>query len=188
MGEHISEGKIAMAKILRQTESFRNENLTYEVFSAELESIGTPYRYSTFYMNNSTYKSLLSNGRLQLFPESVNKKLRDYYEYVSKRVEDNNDIVDAVSLRYYSEHHPWVNYLHGVAALKDIDINEIVAGDPWTYFDGPGVREHYSDLSFLHATLAMLDRVLIHGMQVGLYKSLRNDLEEIIATYAAGKT
>ena len=53
-------------------------------------------------MNNSTYKSLLSNGASSSSPRRSTPSW-DYYEYVSKRVEDNNDIVDEITLRYYNE-------------------------------------------------------------------------------------
>ena len=58
-------------------------------------------------MNNSTYKTLIQNGRMQLFPAHIEDKVRDYYEYVSKRVEDNNHYLDEIAIHYYSEHHPY---------------------------------------------------------------------------------
>lgn len=181
----IEEGEAALSKILRITEAHRRGTMAFPDFAAQLAELGTPYRYGTFFMNNSTYKSLLSNGRLQLFPEAINTKLRDYYEYVSKRVEDNNDIVDEITLRYYNEDHPWVNYKHGAEALADLDIAHEVSGEIDSYFSGPGVREHYSQLSFLHGTLSVYDRVVTHGGQVQSYEGLRAELAGVIEAYAA---
>ena len=56
-------------------------------------------------MNNSTYKSLLQNGRLHDFPSEIKKNVKDYYEYVSKRVEDNNRLVDNQTASYYNTSH-----------------------------------------------------------------------------------
>ena len=189
--EHIKLGQESFDKILRITNKHRRGEMEYADFAAQLMELGTPYVYLTFYMNNSTYKSLLSNGRLQLFPESISKKLRDYYEYVSKRVEDNNDIVDQVTLRYYNEDHPWVNYKQGVETMLEIGVAEKVAEnaaeDMEDYFHTPGVREHYSQLSFLHGTLSVHNQAIgIHSMQVEIYTRLRDELEDIIKRYDDG--
>ena len=56
------------------------------------------------FMNDGTYKTLLNNGRLQNFPSEI-ETIKEYYEYVSKRVRDNNVIVDNVSLNYYLDRH-----------------------------------------------------------------------------------
>ena len=183
---HIDQGEVALGRVLTITNAFRTGELDYEGFTSQLMALETPYRYSTFYMNNSTYKSLLSNGRLQLFPEPINKNLRDYYEYVSKRLEDNNDLVDRITLRYYNEDHPWVNYRHGAEALQEQGLEAGAAEGAAAYFQGPGIREHYGQLSFLHGTLALYDRVLIHGGQVELYRQLRDELEGIVQGYASG--
>ncbi|MDG1048592.1 MAG: hypothetical protein P8R46_00165 [Planctomycetota bacterium] len=182
--EHVAEGKVAFSKILSVTHAYRRGDLDYAAFVNALKELKTPYRYMTFYMNNSTYKSLLSTGRLQLFPEAINKKLRDYYEYVSKRLEDNNDIVDQVTLRYYNEDHPWVNYMHGAEVLEEVDVTHETSLEIDEYFQTPGVEQHYAQLSFLHGTLSVYDRILIHGMQVEVYRRLERELEDIIERYA----
>ena len=63
--EHIKLGQESFDKILRITNKHRRGEMEYADFAAQLMELGTPYVYLTFYMNNSTYKSLLSNGRLQ---------------------------------------------------------------------------------------------------------------------------
>ncbi len=55
-------------------------------------------------MNDGTYKTLLNNGRLQNFPSDLEDAIKGYYEYVSKRVRDNNATVDNVSLNYVMTH------------------------------------------------------------------------------------
>ena len=56
-------------------------------------------------MNDGTYKTLVNNGRLQNFPSDVEDVIKKYYEYVGKRVGDNNAALDKVCLDYYQLHH-----------------------------------------------------------------------------------
>jgi hypothetical protein len=184
--DHIEHGEAAFLRILEITDKQRRGQMDYGDFVTELKKLKTPYRYSTFFMNNATYKSLLTSGRLQLFPEAINKKLRDYYEYVSKRVDDNNEIVDQTTLRYYNHDHPWVNYVHGAEALNEVSRGHEVTALAADYFAGPGVREHYTKLSFLHGTMSVYDRILIHGMQATLFEQMRAELEAVIVGYAGG--
>ena len=181
---HIEQGEAAVRRILEVTNMQRRGQMNYDDFVAELKKLKTPYRYSTFFMNNATYKSLLTSGRLQLFPEAINKKLRDYYEYVSKRVDDNNEIVDRTALRYYNQDHPWVNFVHGAEALGKVDRDREVTALANNYFAEPAVREHYTKLSFLHGTLSVYDRILTHGMQAALFEQMRAELQAVIAGYA----
>ena len=52
-------------------------------------------------------------------------------------------------------------------------------------FSGPGVQEHDSQLSFLHGTLSVYDRVVTQGGQVRYYEGLRGELAGIIEAHAA---
>jgi len=173
------DGIANVLKVLEATHAYRNDELSYEDFSKVLIEVGEVYIYATFYMNSATYKSLLANGRIQLFSAEENKLIRDYYEYVSKRVDDNNDIVDSLMLEYYNRHHPYCN-------LRYRDDPEAPA-PPFTaqeFFADPAVREVYSGLPFLLATLMVHDRVGAHKDQITKYKELRDALELRLRSYA----
>ena len=182
----IDLGLANVLEVLEATHAYRRDKLSYEEFSEALIGVGEVYLYGTFYMNSATYKSLLSNGRIQLFSAEENKLIRDYYEYVSKRVDDNNDIVDALMLEYYNRHHPYCNlsYTDVIAPGADPD----TAGSPIgarDFFDDPSVRELYSGLSFLLATMMVHDRIGTHKEQVRHYKELRDALELRLRSYAS---
>ena len=176
VSERIADGERNTRRILDDVLAYRSQKISYQELSATVEEVGLPYEYITFFMNASTYKSLVSTGRLQLFPEEINRKLRDYYEFVSKRVEDNNGLVDRITLAYYDEHHPWVNY-HYIFEPGEVTN----PGSPHPFFLDDQIREQYTDVTFLNSTMALLARILIHRMQVDDYEVLRSDLERALS-------
>jgi len=163
-------------RVIEVTEAYRYDEIGYQTFSDSLIDIGYLYGYSTFFMNSATYKSLISSARIQQFPHQVNKQIRDYYEYVSKRVEDNNDIVDAIALRYYNEFHPF-------CLLVNVDGRDRSVEDRTFFDDAENVR-HYSSAPFYHQTIALYDRALVHQRQISQYQSIRDSLDGLLRGYA----
>ena len=163
-------------RVIEVTEDYRYNRMDYQAFSDSLIDIGYLYGYSTFFMNSATYKSLISSARIQQFPHQINKQIRDYYEYVSKRVEDNNDIVDAIALRYYNEFHPF-------CLLVNVDDRDRAVEDR-AFFDDAENTRHYSSVPFYHQTIALHDRTLVHQRQIAQYQSIRDSLDGLLRTYA----
>lgn len=149
----------------------------YGAFADSLIDIGYLYGYGTFFMNSATYKSLLGSDRMQEFPHDINKQVRDYYEYVSKRVEDNNDIVDAIALRYYNEYHPFCLIINGGAEPLSQEASR-------RFFADDDTQSHYSSLGFYHQTIALHDRTGVHMDQVEQYQEIRDALEQMLLNYA----
>ena len=58
-------------------------------------------------MTDATYKSLISNGRINLFPQEIHSMMNKYYEATAKRINDHNKIVDDISIKYYTYYHPF---------------------------------------------------------------------------------
>jgi hypothetical protein len=179
--EHVygqaQKGKDRSQRVLNNIMAFREGDADYTTFTDSLIEIGYLYGYSTFFMNSATYKSLIGSTRIQEFPHEINKQVRDYYEYVSKRVEDNNDIVDAIALKYYNEFNPY--------CLMANDREEAMTlAERRRYFDHPDTREHYSGLPFYHQTLALHDRTDVHMAQVKEYIKIRAGVEEMLRQYA----
>ena len=56
-------------------------------------------------MNDGTNKSLFNNARLQGF-SSIPTGHHRAYEYVFKRVDDHNELVDDIGFNYEIDHHP----------------------------------------------------------------------------------
>ncbi|MGA0434416.1 MAG: hypothetical protein ACO3MV_02010 [Flavobacteriales bacterium] len=174
--ESAEKGAARSKRVIEVTESYRYGELGYEAFTDSLISIGYIYGYSTFFMNSATYKSLIGSARMQEFPHQINKQIRDYYEYVSKRVEDNNDIVDAIALRYYNEFHPY-------CLLVNIEGRDHNAEDR-AFFDDPENAAHYSSSPFYHQTIALYDRAEVDKRQIGQYRAIRDSLDGMLRGYA----
>ena len=173
----IMEGMSKTKRLIAATENLRAGRISYSAFSDSMIAVGAPYNYSTFFMNTATYKSLLSNGRIQEFPPDVNKLVRDYYEYVSKRVEDNNHIVDDICLHYYNHHHLLVNFVQGEDPRKTTEETK-------QFLMQPDIRKHLERMEFLTQTQAMKVRISIHQGQVEGYLKIRAEVESAIRTYA----
>jgi hypothetical protein len=175
----IMEGMSKTKRLIAATEDLRADRIGYSTFADSMIAIGAPYDYSTFFMNTATYKSLLSNGRIQEFPPEVNKRIRDYYEYVSKRVEDNNHIVDDVCLNYYNQHHLLVNFMQGEEPRKSSE-------EAKRFLMEPDIREHLEQMAFLTQTQAMKVRISIHQNQVEGYLQIRALVDSAVRAYAEG--
>ena len=177
----IERGKARTWRLLENHKLLQEGALVYDQFADSLVAIGYPYGYSTFFMNNATYKSLISNGRLQHFPTEIEKEIKDYYEYVSKRVEDNNEIVDQLCLDYYNEHHT-------MCLLSDssnfLSFGEEDAIDEARKFVGiPSMESRYSSPEFFRATVAMRHRILVHEQQIKLYMEMRDRVDSTVRRY-----
>lgn len=169
-------GEERSARLIAITESYRSGDYGYDAFVDSLIGIGYVSGYGTFFMNSATYKSLIGSTRIQEFPRGINKQIRDYYEYVSKRVEDNNDIVDDISLEYYNVHHPYCQWLNHSKERPD-------SAACRAFFAHGDTRSHYSELTFYHQTMALHDRTAIHANQIRHYQSIRNALDSSLVSY-----
>ena len=174
--EQAIAGEQRSARLIAVTESYRAGDCGYDTFVDSLIGIGYVYGYGTFFMNSATYKSLIGSTRIQEFPRGINKQVRDYYEYVSKRVEDNNDIVDDISLEYYNVHHPYCQWLNHSEEQQD-------SASCRAFFAHGDTRSHYSDLAFYHQTLALHDRTATHANQIRHYQSIRDALDSSLMAY-----
>lgn len=172
----IKTGTVKITRVIAACEAFRAGSTDYETFADSLVTIGSPYSYPTFFMNNSTYKSLISDGRIHEFPTSINKQIRDYYEYVSKRVNDNNHIVDDICLNYYNNHHPLVHLMTGMS-------QELRRNAGLSFMRNQDVQLGYEGRDFYIQSLAMRSRIGIHESQIEEYITLRNELEVAIIDY-----
>lgn len=174
----INEGEKKTRRLIRVIEKAKAKTINYDTFVDSIISIGYVYGYSTFFMNNATYKSLISNGRIQLFPNQLNTEIKKYYEYVSKRVDDNNHIVDEITLNYYNNIHPFTLYLSNNG--NDLDRKTYKE-----YFYDQEIKKRYLSSTFLMGTSALRNRIKIHKQQITMYIRARNVLEEKIETYTS---
>ena len=97
---------------------------------------------------------------------------------MSKRVEDNNEIVDNVALEYYAKHHPmclWVEpFVEGGEGATGAVRRP--KESLRSYLMSKEVRAGYESIEFFNATLVLRDRVFVHGGQIKRYEAMRNAL------------
>ena len=169
----IIHGKLKASRLLNNIDSFREGNLSYKTFSDSIIAIGYIYTYATFFMNNSTYKSMINNGRILRFPQNIEKHIKDYYEYVSKRVEDNNRLVDNLAFDYYSIHHPY--------CLRVSDVSrELTSEERLNFFRQLDMKASYSSIDFYKASIALYNKIHMHGRQINRYTQMRNHVDSLI--------
>jgi hypothetical protein len=171
--KQINVGMIKTQRLLVNVELHRDNILSYRALSDSLVDIGYVYEYGTFFMNNSTYKSLLQNGRLHDFPSEIEKNIKDYYEYVSKRVEDNNRLVDDLAASYYNKHHP----LCLRSQIKELPINQV---EMFQLYQKEDMRENYTSLNFYKASMSLRSRINMHRAQVQKYINMRNNVDSLL--------
>jgi len=157
-------------RIAEHCRLFQRGGMTYAHFADSLVQIGSPYSWRTFFMNDGTYKTLLNNGRLQNFPSEVEDAIKEYYEYVSKRVRDNNNIVDNVSLNYYLDHHPMC-LLMGHPGKK------------MAFMNIPGIQAKYESIDFYTSTIGFRNRISAHGSQLKEYMSIRTTADSLLSVF-----
>jgi len=163
-------------RLLANIELSRTDNITYSALTDSLIDIGYLYVYGTFFINNGSYKSLLQNCRIQSFPSEIEKHLKGYYEYVSKRVADNNRLVDNITVDYYANYHPFC--LRGsIGALPMTDENKR------EFFRQPDTKENYLDVKFYNASLNFRSRISMHKTQIRTYQQMREKVQSMLLTY-----
>jgi len=180
VSQTIARAESNTARLLDNIENFREGVLPYSSLADSIVEIGYVYSYATFFMNNGTYKSLINNGRIQRFPLAVEKEIKDYYEFVSKRVTDNNRLVDDAAWDYYSQHHP---LCHAIENLSSPDLRTKAT----RFLLHDDMKSEYSNTSFYKANISLRNRIQMHGQQVKSYQKkctlvdslVRAHLEEI---------
>jgi len=171
--KQIKVGMIKTQRLIVSVELYRDNILNYRALSDSLVDIGYVYEYGTFFMNNSTYKSLLQNDRLHYFPDEIEKNIKDYYEYVSKRVEDNNRLVDDITANYYNKYHP-------LCLRSQIEELPISQAEVRQLFDKEDMRENYTSIDFYKASMSLRSRINMHRVQVQQYMGMRNNIDSLL--------
>ena len=124
-------------------------------------------------MNDGTYKSLINNARLQGFSSDHQRDIKGYYEYVFKRVDDHNELVDDIGFNYPIDHHP-MTLLTEEDYFGESNGKELCErSTAISYLMIPEVRRSYEDIRFYNATIALRNRVFVHENQITLFNDMR---------------
>ena len=96
----LDSGRVKSDRLIRLIESKDQNKISYSQYYEGIIDVGFVWTYQTFFMTDATYKSLISNGRINLFPQSIHSIMNKYYEAISKRINDHNKLVDDIAIRY----------------------------------------------------------------------------------------
>ena len=180
----VDAGMINTGRILDSHLLLQHGELDYRDFVDTLVTIKWPYNSSTFFMNNGTYKSLISSGRIQYFPSDVEKEIKDYYEYVSKRVDDNNKLIDQAALDYNSRQHVVGTMVDDIVRSVKLKNGEEVGSPAWLAGTDE-LQSHYSGLEYFTQTMAIRRQIFVHDHQLNLYLQMWHRTDSIIRSYMA---
>ena len=153
-------------------------------------------------MTDATYKSLISNGRINLFPQEIHSLMNKYYEATYKRINDHNKIVDDIAIKYYTYYHPFLvlytnenfnNNLYPDVRLgvrgSGLNFNNTSFKKFRNFFESVVMREHYNGINFYTKTLNLRNRVgnytrriiELDTERIKLTKSIHNYLNTLVS-------
>ena len=178
----VVDGKDRTGRLLQNHARFQEGGCSYDVFADSLVAIGYPYGNLTFFMNDGTYKTLVNNGRLQNFPSDVEDVIKKYYEYVGKRVGDNNAVLDKVCLDYYQLHHPMC-LLNREDTRRGMLFESLWESRARAFLDKPGVPALYKSTDFYLRTLGMRSKIFRHELLLSEYISIRDEVDSTLQAF-----
>tara|TARA_B110000503_G_scaffold26371_1_gene41628 strand:+ start:882 stop:1610 length:729 start_codon:yes stop_codon:yes gene_type:complete len=171
------DGEKSTKKIAKLSESLISNKISYNYFTNEIIKIGVPYKYQTFFMTDGNYKSLQADNKINLFPAGLQKIINNYYEFISKRIFDNNHLVDNTTINYYNNVHTFSVYY---SVNKD-DYEKVKSFK--NYFINDLMKKKYSDINFLNETNNLLERILIYKRQISNFSNQRDELALALENY-----
>ena len=174
----------------------KQENkISYKKYYDSIISLGFLYTYQTFFMTDATYKSLISNGRINLFPQDIHSMMNKYYEAIAKRVYDNNQIVDDIALRYYNYYHPFsmlfANENNNNGVVSDVRFGIYGSGQFSdetlikfkNFFEDNKIKANYTGIEFYSNTINLRNRINVYSQRMVEVDSERTRISKSIRKY-----
>lgn len=181
----LDAGKTKINILLKDIDLYETNLIDYDEFSSRIINKGFLYNNDTFFMTDASFKSLISNSRINFFPEEIHSLMNKYYESVLKRVNDNNHMVDDITLKYYHDYHPFTMYY--VNSLIDIGMSEKDARASLpsqidkklkskykNYFNKPEIKTIYTSTFFLIRTSNLKNRIYKYDTQINTFRRQRD--------------
>ncbi len=188
-------GDFKSKKIIELIEIKQQNKISYEEYYKSIIDLGFLYSYETFFMTDATYKSLISNGRINMFPEDIHSMMNKYYEAIAKRIYDNNQIVDNISLQYYNYYHPfsmlYANENLNNSVVSDRRFGVTGSGEFseksmerfYRFFKNQKIKEIYLGVEFYSNTINLRNRINLYTQRIKEVNSERNKISESIREY-----
>ena len=187
----LDDGKINTDRLLSHIESYNNGQISYNSYADSIIDTGFLYGYSTFFMTSATFESLLSNGRIILFPEKIHTEMNNYYEAISKRIIDNNHILDNISLDYYNNHHPFSMYYANITGgynnystyfeTRSTNNDQLIRFRK--YFRNKEIKKKYNSIEFLINTSNLRNRIQVYDRQIKSFRNQRDLIARSVKLY-----
>ena len=187
----LDDGKINTDRLLSHIESYNNGQISYNSYADSIIDTGFLYGYSTFFMTSATFESLISNGRIILFPEKIHTEMNNYYEAISKRIIDNNHILDNISLDYYNNHHPFSMYYANITGgynnystyfeTRSTNNDQLIRFRK--YFRNKEIKKKYNSIEFLINTSNLRNRIQVYDRQIKSFRNQRDLIARSVKLY-----
>lgn len=194
----LDSGRVKSDRLIRLIESKDQNKINYSQYYKGIIDVGFVWTYQTFFMTDATYKSLISNGRINLFPQSIHSIMNKYYEAISKRINDHNKLVDDIAIRYYSYYHPFSllltnenfnnNFYNdvrlGVSARSTNFIYSIETSRKFSnFFENKEIKNSYTSIKFYSNTLNLRNRIGNYTRRIVELNTERELLSNAINNY-----
>ena len=190
----INKGKNKINILLDDIELYDSKKINYDEFSSRIINKGFLYNNDTFFMTDASFKSLISNSRINFFPEEIHTLMNKYYESVLKRVNDNNHMVDDITLKYYHDYHPFSMYYVNSFINYGLSERDSRGAEPFqidkklnnkfkNYFKIPEIKKIYTSTSFLIRTSNLKNRIYKYETQINAFKSQRDEISSRIKSH-----
>jgi len=188
-------GDIKTKKIIELIERKQQNKISYEEYYESIIDLGFLYSYETFFMTDATYKSLISNGRINMFPQNIHSLMNKYYEAIAKRIYDNNQIVDNISLQYYNYYHPF-SMLYANENLNNEVVSDrrfgVVGSGEFSketidrfnrFFKNEEIKKIYLSIDFYSNTINQRNRINLYSQRIKEVNEERNKISNSIRIY-----
>jgi hypothetical protein len=192
--KQLDYGKNKINSLLNDIDLYESNKIDYNQFSLRIINKGFLYNNDTFFMTDASFKSLISNSRINFFPEEIHTLMNKYYESVLKRVNDNNHMVDDISLKYYHDHHPFSMYYVNLLIDSGLSESEARGSDPSqidrklkikfeSYFNKQEIKNIYTSTYFLIRTSNLKNRIYKYDTQINMFKAQRDIISKRIRSH-----
>ena len=170
----LDSGRVRSDRLIKLIDSKIQNQINYKQYYQGIINVGYLWTYQTFFMTDATYKSLISNGRINLFPQQIHSIMNKYYEAISKRINDHNKLVDDIAIKYYSYYHPFSllltnenfnNNLYndvrlGVSARSStFEFSQESLRKFSMFFEDRDIKKNYTNINFYSNTLNLRNRI-----------------------------
>ena len=168
----LDSGRVRSDRLIKLIDSKIQNQINYKQYYQGIINVGYLWTYQTF-MTDATYKSLISNGRINLFPQQIHSIMNKYYEAISKRINDHNKLVDDIdkilqllsSFLLLLTNENFNNNLYndvrlGVSARSStFEFSQESLRKFSMFFEDRDIKKNYTNINFYSNTLNLRNRI-----------------------------